>query len=153
FLRAVKDSDPVWVAAIRAVPTVLLVGPVVALMPLFGKKVLPRPALTAAIIAGGLCGQLGGNISFQWCLGEIGVALAVPLTLGGMILSAAILGRVFLAEPVTPRAALSLLLLLMAIGVLSLGAADARKTVAQSAASPQRLAAGVGAACLAGVCY
>jgi drug/metabolite transporter, DME family len=153
FLRAVNHCDPVWVSAIRALPTVLIMGPVMGLMAAHGQRVWPRPAALAAIAVGGLVGQLGGNISFQWALGEIGVALAVPLTLGGMIVAAAIFGRVILAEPVTPRALLALMMLLGAIAVLALGAGDARRSVALNAASPLRLAAGVGAACLAGVCY
>ena len=49
------------------------------------------------------------------------MALAVPLTMGGMIVSAAIIGRVFLAEPLTPRVLLALAILLAAIGVLIVG--------------------------------
>jgi drug/metabolite transporter (DMT)-like permease len=153
FLRAVHHCDPTWVSAIRAVPTVLIMSPVMGLMAARGQRVLPRPRVMLAVLAGGLVGQLVGNISFQWSLGEIGVALAVPLTLGGMIVSAAILGRTVLLEPITPRAALSLAILLTAIFVLSLGADDARRSVATSAAGPWRLAAGVAAACLAGVAY
>jgi drug/metabolite transporter (DMT)-like permease len=153
FLRAVHDCDPVWVSAIRAVPTVAVMGPVITVMYLRGQRVAPPLPVMAGIAAGGLVGQLGGNISFQWALGEIGVALAVPLTLGGMIVAAAVLGRVFLGEPVTPRAAFALSLLLLAIAVLSLGAGDARRSVAASSASVWRLAAGVGAAALAGVAY
>ena len=153
FLRAVNHCDPVWVSSIRAMPTVLIMGPVMALMAVRGQRVWPRPAAIAAIAVGGLAGQLGGNISFQWALGEIGVALAVPLTLGGMIVAAAIFGRVILAEPVTPRVLLALLMLLGAIAVLIIGAKAAHQSVATSEGSPLRLAVGVGAACLAGVCY
>src|SRR5687768_11486851 len=90
FLRAVVDSDPVWVSAVKAVPTVILMGTVVAVLASRGRRVLPTPRLLAAIIAGGLIGQLGGNIAFQWALSQIGVALTVPLSLGGMILCAAV---------------------------------------------------------------
>jgi drug/metabolite transporter, DME family len=147
FLRAVDDCDPVWVSAVKAVT------PVLAVMVAHGKKVLPPPPMLAAIAAGGLIGQLGGNISFQWALGQIGVALTVPLSLGGMILGAAILGRIFLAEPVTPKAVLALALLLAAICVLSLGAPDAGHAVTRQNVPLWQLMAGVAAACLSGTAY
>lgn len=153
FLRAVDDCDPVWVSAVKAVPTTVAMLPVLAIMAWRGQKVLPPLSMLAAIAVGGMVGQLGGNISFQWALGQIGVALTVPLSLGGMILGAAILGRIFLGEPVTPKAALALALLLAAICVLSLGARDAGQTVAKTDVPLWRLAAGVTAACLSGTAY
>jgi drug/metabolite transporter (DMT)-like permease len=109
--------------------------------------------MLAAISAGGLAGQLGGNILFQWSLAQIGVALTVPLSLGGMILFAAIFGRVFLHEPVTWRAASALALLLAAIFVLSLGARAASDEVAAAPLPLLGLIAGVGAACFSGMAY
>jgi drug/metabolite transporter, DME family len=153
FLRSVKDCDPVWVSAIKAVPTVVFMTPWLLSMLIRGHRVLPAWPITLSIVAAGLFGQLVGNISFQWALGEVGVALTVPLSLGGMIVSAAILGRVFLHEPVTPRAAISLVILLVAISVLALGAGDARASVARSAAAPLQVAAGAAAGCLAGFAY
>lgn len=153
FLRAVDTCDPVWVSAVKAVPTVVVMGPVVVAMAIRGQKIVPSWPMLAAIGLGGLFGQLGGNISFQWALGQIGVALTVPLSLGGMILGAAILGRVFLYEPVTPKAVIALTLLLAAICVLSLGADEAGKTVTQAPVPAWRLAAGVAAACLSGTAY
>ena len=153
FLRSVSDCDPVWVSAVKAVPTVLVMGPVIAGLAIRGHQVVPSLPMLAAIAAGGLVGQLGGNISFQWALGQIGVALTVPLSLGGMIVAAAIFGRVFLYEPVTPKAIVAMAILLAAIGVLSLGAHEASETVTREAVPAWRLAAGVAAACLCGVAY
>src|SRR4029453_9643548 len=98
FLRSVKDCDPVWVSAIKAIPTVVFMTPWLLFMIARGQRVLPAWPITLMITAAGLVGQLIGNTSFQWALGEVGVALTVPLSLGGMIVSAAILGRVFLHE-------------------------------------------------------
>lgn len=126
---------------------------VMAVMVARRKRVWPAPAMLAAIVAGGLVGQLCGNISFQWALGQIGLAMSVPLSLGGMILSAAILGRVFLFEPVTPKAALALGLLLAAIIILSLGADEASRAVAKESVPTWQLAAGVALACLSGCAY
>jgi drug/metabolite transporter, DME family len=63
------------------------------------------------------------------------------------------LGRVFLGEPVTPKAAAALALLLAAICVLSLGAQAAGNSVIPSPVPFWRLAAGVAAACLCGFAY
>jgi drug/metabolite transporter (DMT)-like permease len=153
FLRAVDTCDPVWVSAVKAVPTVVFMGPVVAATAIRGRSVAPSMKMLAAIGIGGLIGQLGGNISFQWALGQIGVALTVPLSLGGMILGAAVLGRVFLHEPVTPKAALALALLLAAICVLSIGARQASVSVADAPVPFWRLAGGVAAACGCGFAY
>ena len=126
---------------------------VLGLLVLRGQRVWPQPRMLAGIALGGLVGQLGGNIAFQWSLSQIGLALTVPLSLGGMILCAAILGRVFLHEPVTPKAALALALLLAAIAVLSLGARTASQQVTQTPVPVLRVVAGVAAACLSGLAY
>jgi drug/metabolite transporter (DMT)-like permease len=152
FLRA-ASGDPVWISAIKAVPTVAIMGVVVAGLAMRGQRVLPQPRMLAGIALGGLVGQLGGNIAFQWALSQIGVALTVPLSLGGMIFFAAVLGRVFLYEPVTPKAAIALLLLLAAIAVLSLGARAASQQVTQAPVPVLRIVAGVTAACLSGLAY
>jgi DME family drug/metabolite transporter len=153
FLRSVSGCDPVWVSAVKAVPTVVLMTPWLATMATRGQRLAPGWPAALAIVAAGLFGQLVGNVSFQWGLSQVGVAMTVSLSLGGMIVSAAILGRVFLHEPVTPRAAVSLAVLLVAIAVLSLGAGAARASVAPSVASPLQTAAGVAAGCLAGFAY
>jgi drug/metabolite transporter (DMT)-like permease len=128
-LRAVANCDPVWVSCLKSVPTIVLVAPWLLILAGRGERILPPPRLLALIAAAGACGQLAGNVSFQWSLGIIGVAVAVSLTLGTMILSAAVLGRLLLHEPVTPRTAFSIVLLLAAIAALSLGAGEAHRSV------------------------
>jgi DME family drug/metabolite transporter len=156
FLRSVAHCDPFWVSAMKALPTVVALAPLVAVIALRGQRLLPTPGSVIAIIAVGFLAQVGGNASFQFSLGVIGVALAVPLTLGGMIVAAAALGRVFLHEPVTLKAALALGLLFAAIVILSLGADEARRAVAETViadSSPWRLTAGVAGACFSGLAY
>ena len=153
FLRAASDCDPVWVSAVKAVPTVFLMLPWLVILIRKGTRVLPDWRILAMTAAAGLGGQLVGNVSFQWSLGQIGLALTASLNLGGMIVAAAILGRIFLHEPVTPRAAVSMAVLLAAIAVLSLGAGDALKSVTATRATWPQIAAGVGAGCLSGLAY
>lgn len=153
FLRAASDCDPVWVSAVKAVPTVLLMTPWLVVLLRRGMRIFPDWRILAMTAAAGLGGQLVGNVSFQWSLGQIGLALTASLNLGGMIVAAAILGRIFLHEPVTPRAAVSMALLLAAIAVLSFGAGDALKSVTSERATWPQIAAGVGAGCLSGLAY
>ncbi len=152
-LRAVASCDPAWVSCVKAFPTVALIAPWVMVRAHRGERILPSAGVLAALALSGLLGQLGGNVLFQWSLGIVGIALTVPLTLGTMILSSALMGRVFLHEPVTQRAAISIVVLIGAICVLSLGAADAYRSVTQLGVNPWMLAAGVTAACLSGIAY
>ncbi len=153
-LRSVTRQDPYWVSAMKAVPTVLIFGPWLLVRISKSQALLPplRPYLW--LIAAALVGQVGGNVVFQWALGVIGLALAVPICLGMLILSGAILGRGLLGERVTIRNGGSMLLLIMAIVVLSLGAPKAHAEMAHvQTSAPLMVAAGVLAACLAGLAY
>ena len=153
FLRSVSHCDPIWVSAVKALPTALFMAPWLVWNRRRGIGTFPSWPIFAAIAAGGLLGQVGGNVSFQWALGQIGVALTVPLTLGGMIVAASLLGRFALHEPIPVRSAVAIIILLAAICVLSLGAKEARQSVAAVAGNPWQLAAGVGAACFSGLAY
>jgi drug/metabolite transporter (DMT)-like permease len=82
----------------------------------------------------------------------------VPLCLGTLILSGALLGRVFLGEPLSSRTLIAIGVLVTAITVLSFGAPQAQRAVAETVptdqpASTWRLAAGVAAASLSGLAY
>ncbi|MFO0871140.1 MAG: DMT family transporter [Pirellulales bacterium] len=155
-LRSVSDCDPVWVSAVKSVPTVLLAAPIVCWEAWGrGQQVVTRRAALALAISG-LLGQLGGNVLFQWSLGVVGLALAVPLCLGGQIISSGLLGRIVLGEAVSARRAMAIGVLIVATVVLSSGADAAHRTVAPSAdasASFGELAAGVAAATFSGLAY
>lgn len=156
-LRASIKSDLVWVSCIKSIPTIALVAPWLLVLAARGERILPPLRVLLLIVAAGAFGQLGGNVAFQYSLGVVGVAMAVPLTLGTMILSAAVLGRLILHEPVTPRMAVSILLLLVAIGVFCLGAKEASESVQTGSETLSfdalRIAAGVTAALASGVAY
>jgi drug/metabolite transporter, DME family len=154
-LRAVSHCDAVWVSSVKAFPTVVMFGPVLLYGLSRGTDRLPPARQLLALVIASLISQLGGNVVFQWSLGVVGIALAVPLTLGTQIVAGAILGRVVLHEPVTVRMALSTLVLIGAISVLSLGAGDASRSVTLTQQPPSQwlVAAGVAAACLSGFAY
>lgn len=159
FLRAVAHCDPIWVSAMKAAPNVMLVGPWLLLLYLRGHRFLPEPRVLKRLVLGALVAQVFGNVLFQWSLGVVGLAMAVPLCLGTIILGGALLGRIFLNEPLTIRTLFSVALLIGAISVLSLGAGEAQRSVSAGlddvapVDSWWRLAAGVAAATVSGIAY
>lgn len=137
----------------KAVPTAALMAPWLVISLRRGEG-LPPMRIWLAIAATSLVGQLGGNISFQYALGQVGLALTVPLSLGGMIVGSTLLSRLFLHEKVSVVAAISVGVLLLSIAVLSLGAEAARANLfLQAAADPLQLTLGVTAACGSGLAY
>ncbi len=153
-LRAVADLNPIWVSCIKALPTVLLSGALVAFDRYTG---LLRPLgwrLIASLIGAGLVAQLLGNSANQWSLAAIGLAVSTPLTFGSLIVSGAVLGRVWLGEPVTFRAALSIAVLLVAIPVLQWGApAQPVAATITDGWDDWLTVAGVAMACVSGAAY
>jgi drug/metabolite transporter, DME family len=151
-LRAVIGVDPFFVSTIRAMPTVVILAPIVLARPFSGLALLPPWRVVAILSLTGLAGHVLGNGCFQYGLGIVGVALAVPLCLGSMIVGGATLGRVALNEPITFRMALGLAVLIVAIFVLSGGAQRASESV-QVVTSPSQIGFGVAAACASGLFY
>ncbi|HEX5103872.1 MAG TPA: hypothetical protein VFV87_08690, partial [Pirellulaceae bacterium] len=47
FLRSVDDYDPFWVSAVKALPTIVAMSPVIAWMALRGQRVWPGANLLA----------------------------------------------------------------------------------------------------------
>ena len=78
---------------VKAVPNSGYFRPHVAVSPEKRPRAIPTWKQMRALIVTALVCQLLGNVVFQWSLGVIGMALAVPLTLGAMIIGAAIMGR------------------------------------------------------------
>ncbi len=151
-LRAVSHHDPLWVTAVKALPTVLLAGPWMLADGMLGRRMLPPPRVWGAIFIAALIGQVLGNVAFQWSLGVVGMALTVPLVLGTMIVGGALLGWLVLGEPVSRRAAVSIALLVAAIVILSLGTRQAAKSPIL-ADSSLLLFLGALAAALSGIAY
>ena len=158
FLRSLVQCDAIWVSAMKASPLVVLAGPWLLVQLARGRETAPPRRVLVTLALAALVGQLGGNVSFQWSLGVLGMALSVPLCLGTLILSGAVLGRVILREPLTVRILISTAILVTAIAVLSLGAGEAQQAVADTIPTAEpatfwHLAAGVAAAGLSGVAY
>lgn len=155
-LRGLSDFDPFLVSCVKAMPTMVFAGTMVALRYRQGRMSWPSWRTMAMLAAAGAIAQLGGNAAFQLSLGAAGLAIAVPLCSGTMIIGAAVLGRFWLGEGVTPRSALAILVLIISIVVLSLGTSHGS---AEAAASSEAAAIaalvpwGAAAACLSGLAY
>ena len=153
FLRECSKSvDPAWVATIKAVCTTLIFVPILAWKRAQGREIWPSPNKLISLVAAGIFVQLVGNLAYQWALGQIGLALVVPLTMGTMVVGSAIGGRVLLEEKVSVVLAVALGILVISVCVLSLGGQKAGEQVGNLESSWLWMVAGL-AACAAGFSY
>lgn len=148
--------DPYWVSCVKAMPTVAVAAVMMATRVWRGLSIRVSLRATLSLVAVGVFAQLCGNVGFQWALDIIGLALAVPITFGTMMIGGAVAGRICLDEPVTPRAAVAMFVLIVAIAVLSIGAGEANASLELAEVtrrSPWLIAQGLAVTCLAGVAY
>lgn len=128
-LRQVADCDPIWVSCIKALPTVLLVLPWAVVYILQRRALITSGRDLATVLLGAIIAQLLGNCLFQWSLGVVGLALAVPVTLGAILIGGGLLSRHLLGEPVNRQAWSAIGILMLAIALLSLGAGTAYRSM------------------------
>lgn len=121
-LRAADHNDPFFVSVCKAFPTILLTAPWLAWDAWHGRRFLPDWEIAIKLCASGLVAHLAGNVAFQWSLPIVGIAMAVPLSLGGMIVSGAVLGRTLIGEVLTKRVIWAIGILLIAVAILATGA-------------------------------
>jgi drug/metabolite transporter (DMT)-like permease len=156
-LRSLTHLDPAFVSMVKALPTVVVLAPLVALRAARGQRLMPSFSLLALVAVIAVVGQVGGNIGFQSSLGLVGLALAVPINLGVMILAGAILGHWLLGDQVSRSMVWASCVLVVAILVLSLGAPQANLRL-HSGVNADRppwwwSLAGVFISCVSGLAY
>ena len=125
FLRQASSDPPIWVSTIKAACTAIIFVPWLVRIGLSGKRILPPWRIIWMLVLVSVFVQICGNVFYQLALEHIGIALAVPLTLGAMVFSGAILGRILMNEPLSLRIVIGLAILIAAIAVLSFGAKKA----------------------------
>ncbi|TWU40811.1 DMT family transporter [Novipirellula artificiosorum] len=130
-LRQSVGLDPFLVAAMKALPTIVVLGPFVLFMRMTGQTIATSLRMLPRFAAAALVTQVIGNGAFQFALGSIGLAATVPITLGVLIIGGAVFGRILLGEPVRMRTIVAMVVLIIAVIVLSLP--DATEAPAQSA--------------------
>jgi drug/metabolite transporter (DMT)-like permease len=157
FLRQLAGQcDAAWVSTIKAACLVVIFGPWLGLLWARGTQLLPGPGMVFGLIGAALFCQFGGNLAYQLALGHIGLALSTPLTLGMMIVASSLGGRWLLGESVSRSVATSLVVLMIAIVILSLGSDAASQAVAARIEQPPTSwlwTLGAIEACLAGLAY
>jgi len=157
FLRypIVAETDPMWRGAIKEIPILVLIAPWMIVRAVRGQHVLLEPKAMVALLIGASLTQFGGNTLFLYSLDILGIALAVPLTLGAILVGGATFGRIFLGEPVTRRATTAIGVLLAAIALLGVGAyqVGGGGAAATEGVTPWQLTLGIAANLTAGFCF
>ncbi|TWU03210.1 DMT family transporter [Neorhodopirellula pilleata] len=118
-LRQSVSVDSFFVAAMKSGPTIVFLTPYLLAMKWTGRRVAVSPHLIPRFMLVSLIGQVGGNGSFQFALGKIGLAATVPITLGSLLIASAVLGRWILGESVQRRTAIAITILIAAVFLLS----------------------------------
>lgn len=150
---AVGEVDwSIWVSANKALPVTLAAWAVVTWRAMQGLPALPPVRMVLPLILTGLFMQWGGNVGFQFALSRAGLALTVPLTFSTILVSSAIVGRLALADPLSPSTVLAMGVMTAAIVVLTQGT-EAAAGAMMPEANFSSTALAVAAACLAGVAY
>ncbi len=139
--HSAETIEPSLVSAVKAVGTCLIFLPIYLLAIWRRQPLLPPGKDLIWLIVGAVQVQVIGSIGLQVAFAALGVALVVPLYLGTMVASSALMGRFFLNEPLRPISLVALLLLMLSALLLCGGAEQAFMSVGQS--SPQAKVLGV----------
>ena len=132
-LRQSVGVDPFLVTTVKAYPMVMILGPFVLWMRIYNQTILTSAKMVPRFALASFLAHFVGNSCFQFALGIIGLAAAVPITLGVLIVGGAVFGRIILMEPVKPRTLVSMVLIIAAVIILSWpGAADRSRSIALS---------------------
>lgn len=118
-LRHCVGVDPFLVSAVKAAPTVVVLGPLLVWMVLRGDRIATSSKMVPRFVVVSFIGQFVGNAAFQVALATIGLAASVPITLGVLIIGGAVLGRMILGEPVRARTMIAMVTLISAVIILS----------------------------------
>lgn len=150
-LRILAGEAPVvWVSCVKELVTVVVVGPWVLFRIWRGLPALPPTRSLLALVAAGFAVQIAGNLGVIWAFGVIGLSVTVPVALGVSLAGSALLGWIFLGEPVTRRCGVAIGLLIVSIALLKAGADRGTQMLA---AEPWMVGLGLGVAVLAGLSY
>jgi drug/metabolite transporter, DME family len=119
FLRGATSVDAAWVSAVKSFWLIALLGPPLTLAVGRGEVAGFGRRSWIGLIAAGCIGQFGGNLAFQWGLERIGLSVTVPLCLGAMICSSALIQRLSERVPLRRNVLASIPIFLVAMVLLS----------------------------------
>lgn len=132
-LRQLGHVDAVWVSTIKALPTLMIVVPLMLLHRDGGMEAHPLRTSRWTIrfiswrevgwlVLTAFAVQIFGNVAFQWALSILGLTICVPIVLGTMLVGGAVTGSLILGENVTRRKWVAIAILIVATISLSYGA-------------------------------
>jgi drug/metabolite transporter (DMT)-like permease len=148
---AAVQVDPLVGALIRSIPVALLGWSLIAVESRRGRSRWPGWAALLPLVLTGLMFNVSGNGSFQLALALGGLALTIPVSQSAVLWGGALGGRWLMGEGLSGRAAVGLLLLVVALPLLGLGVqggAPGPVWLAALAAAVAGLSYGVGNAIL-----
>lgn len=134
-LRDCVQVDAYLVSAVKAAPTVIFLGPLIAWAAAGKQPVIASKRRIPQFLVASFMAQFFGNAAFQKALEKIGLAASVPITLGVLIVGGAIFGVILLGESVNRQKMFSMATLIIAVVVLSIpntNAASAETAVSES---------------------
>ena len=139
-LRGLSGRDggfawAVWVSSVKALPTLILASILLVRRFCKGQSLYPNRKPILPLIAAGLVMQFGGNLGFQLALGQIGLAITVPLVFAFIIFAGAMLGKTFLGDEVSRSTIVSMVIMTFSIILLSYAATLNQPDSAKAAAS------------------
>lgn len=117
-----SGEGPGWdivVAAMKAMPTAVVAWALIGRKLRAGKPAIPPLKMVFPLLIAALVMQFGGNVGFQIAMGNIGLAITVPLVFSCIIVTGAVLGRTMLGDAVSGRSVISIALMMIAILMLS----------------------------------
>lgn len=132
-LRQVAGVDPVWVSTVKAIPTLIMVLPVVLWTASQGSPNFSRRSHVVWLVLTAIAVQIFGNVGFQYALSILGLTISVPIVLGTMLVGGALIGKWVLGEPVGLQKAIAVVILIVATVALSYGAQDQAEVVSTAA--------------------
>ncbi|MFK7736053.1 MAG: EamA family transporter [Pirellulaceae bacterium] len=135
-LREINDVEPVLVQTVKAIPTLLIVLPMVFLQ----SQATGQSASNSngvgqdgynkldylLLVVISFAVQIFGNVGFQVALSILGLTISVPIVLATMLIGGAITGKYCLNESVSSRRWVAVFVLILATVVLSFGARSAQ---------------------------
>ncbi len=130
FLRylAGLGADEMWVICVKEAVTVCVIGPWILVQYFRRQGPSLRLRVVVVLMLIGLAVQLCGNVSVQWAFGVVGLAVTMPAVFGTMIVGSAVLGWLLLGEAVSRRTVAAMGAVIVAIVMLSTGAASQWKS-------------------------
>lgn len=152
-LRAAAHCDIYWVSCLKAVPTLIVAAAFVSRRFLLGAPTYPGRSIVGKLFLTGLIAHIGGNVAFQYGLGIVGLAAAVPLTFSTIIVGGALLGRLFLRESISYRSAVAMGMLCASIALLGWHTELARPGASAATFDAWTTALAVVVTCVSGLAY